>query len=88
MHNVMIGEREGKRQKLLSDVLIERDLNSGIMGMALGVSTPACIAAQMLVDGTISKKGVLSPVCDIPPQPFFDALRKRGIHIDFRVEPG
>jgi len=88
MHNVMIGEREGKRQKLLSDVLIERDLNSGIMGMALGVSTPACIAAQMLADGTISKKGVLSPVCDIPPQPFFDALRKRGIQIDFRVEPG
>lgn len=88
MHNVMIGEREGKRQKLLSDVLIERDLNSGIMGMALGVSTPACIAAQMLADGTIMKKGVLSPVCDIPPQPFFDALRKRGIQIDFRVEPG
>ncbi|MEW6260297.1 MAG: saccharopine dehydrogenase C-terminal domain-containing protein [Thermodesulfobacteriota bacterium] len=88
MHNVMIGEREGKRQKLISNVLIERDLNSGIMGMALGVSTPACIAAQMLADGTISKKGVLSPVCDIPPQPFFDALRKRGIQIDFRVEPG
>lgn len=87
MHNVMIGEKEGRVQRLTSDVCIERDLESGIMGMALGVSTPACIAAQMLADGSISKTGVLSPVRDIPPQPFFDALRSRGIQIDFRIEP-
>jgi saccharopine dehydrogenase-like NADP-dependent oxidoreductase len=82
MLNVLIGKKNGKMKKLTGIVRIERDLSTGLMGMALGVSYPACIAVEMIATGQIPDKGVLSPVTHIPPGPFFDQLRLRGIQMD------
>jgi saccharopine dehydrogenase-like NADP-dependent oxidoreductase len=79
MRNVFIGDKDGKKKKLILDLLIERDLKTGLLGMSLGVSYPACIIAEMIVNGTISKRGVLSPVKDIPTDLFIKGLRERGI---------
>jgi saccharopine dehydrogenase-like NADP-dependent oxidoreductase len=52
------------------------------MAMAQGVGYPASIAARMIANGTITEKGVLSPMTHIPCEAFIDALRERGIVIE------
>ena len=82
MQNIFIGTKDGKKKKLTINVLIERDLTTGLMGMSLGVSYPACIAAEMIATGEIDKKGILSPVRDMPVDLFLKRLQRRGIKIE------
>ncbi|MEW6264483.1 MAG: saccharopine dehydrogenase C-terminal domain-containing protein [Thermodesulfobacteriota bacterium] len=87
MQNVFIGTKNGKTKKVTFNILIERDLGTGLMAMSLGVSYPACIAAEMIAGGEITKRGLLSPVTDIPGDAFLDRLKHRGIKIEEIVEP-
>jgi saccharopine dehydrogenase-like NADP-dependent oxidoreductase len=82
MQNVFIGTKDGKKKKLTINVLIERDLTTGLMGMSLGVGYPACIAAEMIAKGEIDKKGILSPIRDMPADLFLNRLKSRGINIE------
>jgi saccharopine dehydrogenase-like NADP-dependent oxidoreductase len=82
MLNVFEGRKADKQVRLVSRLLIERDLETGLMAMAQGVGYPASIAARMIADGTITQKGVLSPMKHIPCDRFIDALRRRGIVIE------
>ncbi|MGB5422670.1 MAG: saccharopine dehydrogenase C-terminal domain-containing protein [Desulfobacterales bacterium] len=86
MVNNVEGVRNGKRQILTCSLLIERDLVTGLMAMSMGVAYPACIAAEMIVKGEITKKGVLSPALDVPCDLFMDQLNKRGIKITETIE--
>ena len=86
MVNNVEGVRNGKRQILTCSLLIERDLVTGLMAMSMGVAYPACIAAEMIVKGEITKKGVLSPALDVPCDLFMDQLNKRGIKINETIE--
>ncbi|MFC1876412.1 saccharopine dehydrogenase family protein [Thermodesulfobacteriota bacterium] len=86
MYNKVEGVREGRQLTMAFSLLIERDLMTGLMAMSMGVAYPACIAAEMLVKGEITKKGVLSPATDLPCDSFMDQLSKRGIKIDETIE--
>jgi saccharopine dehydrogenase-like NADP-dependent oxidoreductase len=86
MQNVFSGIQNGKKKTIVINVLIERNLDTGLMGMAAGVSFPACIAAEMIATGVIAEKGVLSPVRHIPVAPFMTALQNRGIVIQEIIE--
>jgi lysine 6-dehydrogenase len=86
MQNVFSGIKDGKKKTLVINVLIERNLNTGLMAMAAGVSYPACIAAEMIATGVISEKGVLSPVRHIPTGLFMSQLQSRGIVIEEMIE--
>jgi lysine 6-dehydrogenase len=44
------------------------------------------IGAQMVLRGDISRRGLLSPLSDVPFQPFLKELEKRGISVDRREE--
>ena len=79
MLNIFEGMRGDRQARLTSRLLIERDLETGLMAMAQGVGYPASIAAQMIAKGEITEKGVLSPMKHIPYPVFMDALRARGI---------
>jgi lysine 6-dehydrogenase len=79
MYNVFEGLRNGRKMRLTSWLLIERDLDTGLMAMSKGVGYPASIVAQMIAQGTIDRKGVLTPVEDIPYEPFMRELSGRGI---------
>ncbi|MER9138651.1 saccharopine dehydrogenase family protein [Mesorhizobium sp. M0047] len=81
MRNVFSGLEGGRAKTVTSDLIIERDLVSGLFGMSLGVGYPASIVAQMLARGEISKPGLLNPLLDVPDEPFFDALAGRGIKV-------
>ena len=84
--NIFEGISKGKKMRLTSRLLIERDLDTGLMAMSKGVGFPASIAAQMIAAGEIAEKGVLSPVIHMPHETFFDRLAERGIVVDEEVE--
>ncbi|ODA96305.1 saccharopine dehydrogenase [Mesorhizobium sp. SEMIA 3007] len=81
MRNVFSGLEGGRAKTVTSDLIIERDLTSGLFGMSLGVGYPASIVAQMLAQREITTPGLLNPLLDVPDEPFFDELAKRGIII-------
>ena len=86
MVNKVEGLRRGKQQILTCSLLIERELSTGLMAMSMGVAYPACIAAEMIARGDITRKGVLSPATDVPCDLFMDQLNKRGIKINETIE--
>ena len=81
MLNEFEGLKDGRRISMTCSLLIEKDLNTGLMAMSMGVAYPACIVADMIVKGIIENKGVLSPAKDIPPDLFMAELKKRGIKV-------
>ncbi|WP_095091172.1 saccharopine dehydrogenase family protein [Mesorhizobium sophorae] len=81
MRNVFSGLEGGRRKTVTSDLIIERDLASGLFGMSLGVGYPASIVAQMLARREITKPGLLNPLLDVPDGRFFDELARRGITV-------
>jgi saccharopine dehydrogenase-like NADP-dependent oxidoreductase len=86
MINIFEGKKDNKRMRFTSSMLIERDLETGIMAMSKGVAYTACIVAKMIVNGEIKEKGVLSPITHIPVIPFMERLKKRGIIITGKME--
>jgi len=86
MVNVFEGEKDGRRLRLTTRLLIARDLESGLLGMSLGVGWTASLVAQMIVRGEIAACGLLSPVQDIPHGRFMEELAKRGIHVQEEIE--
>ena len=82
MQNVFEGVKDGKGKRLIMNLLIERDLESGLFAMNMGVGYPASIVAQMLAKKEITNKGLLSPTVDIPAEKFLAELSNRGIKID------
>lgn len=87
MINIFEGVQKGIKMRMTSRVLIERDLDTGLMAMSMGVGYPASIVVKMLVRGDISEKGVLSPLYHIPGKPFREELGKRGVIIQDEMEP-
>ncbi|MFW9892870.1 MAG: saccharopine dehydrogenase family protein [Candidatus Thorarchaeota archaeon] len=61
------------------------DEETGLTAMMRTTSFPAAITAMMMADGRISDRGVLTPERCIPPAPFIEELRARGIEIKHRV---
>ncbi|ESY71953.1 saccharopine dehydrogenase family protein [Mesorhizobium sp. M0051] len=88
MRNVFSGLEGGRAKTVTSDLIIERDLVSGLFGMSLGVGYPASIVAQMLARDDITKPGLLNPLLDVPDEPFFDSLARRGINVTETVAWG
>ena len=86
MVNTVEGLRENQHQKMTYALLIKRDPGTGLMAMSMGVAYPACIAAEMIVNGEITEKGVLSPAVDVPCKLFLDRLKDKGIKISEAVE--
>ena len=82
MINIFEGIKNKKKIRFTSTMLIERDLDTGIMAMSKGVGYTAAIVARMIVKGDIKEKGVLSPLNHIPVKKFMNELKKRGIQIN------
>lgn len=86
MRNVFSGSEGGRRKTVTSELVIERDLQSGLFGMSLGVGYPASIVAQMLARREITTPGVLNPLLHVPDTSFFDELARRGIKVAETVD--
>lgn len=55
MRNVFEGVKNGRKKKITCDLLIERDLKTGLLAISLGVGYAASIVAQMIGRGEIQK---------------------------------
>jgi saccharopine dehydrogenase-like NADP-dependent oxidoreductase len=86
MVNRFEGIKDGRKKKVVTTLVLERDLQTGLLAMNLGVAYPACIVASMLADGQIPGKGILNPATDVPYAPFMQALAARGIEVDESIE--
>jgi saccharopine dehydrogenase-like NADP-dependent oxidoreductase len=86
MVNVFEGIANGRRKRLTARLLIERDLETGLYAMSIGVGYTASIVAQMLASGQIARPGVLNPVVDVPYSAFMAELSKRGIDVTESVD--
>ncbi|MEA1882511.1 MAG: saccharopine dehydrogenase C-terminal domain-containing protein [Candidatus Marinimicrobia bacterium] len=75
------GIRNGKPERQLYHVIDYRDLETGFTAMNRTVGFPASIAAQMILKGEITERGLRSPIYDIPFEFFVAELEKRGIQI-------
>ena len=69
----------GKQVRQLYHVIDYRDLETGFTAMNRTVGFPASIAAQMIMKGEITEKGLLSPIHHMPFEPFKKELEIRGI---------
>ena len=86
MHNVFKGVKDGRKKSIVTNLIIERDLETGLFAMNQGVGYPVSIVAKMIGSGLITKKGILSPAIDIPYESFMEQLGLRGITIDEKEE--
>jgi saccharopine dehydrogenase-like NADP-dependent oxidoreductase len=86
MVNVFEGVLDDRPTRLTSRLLMERDLETGLLAMSRAVGFTASIAAQMIGAGEISATGVLSPTLDIPGGRFLEELAGRGINVVEQIE--
>jgi lysine 6-dehydrogenase len=75
------GERDGRRQRIVHEVIDRMDLDTGLSAMSRLVGFTAGTAVEMLGTGVITKRGLLSPTVDVPCAPFLDALTRKGITV-------
>ncbi|MGE0359852.1 MAG: saccharopine dehydrogenase family protein [Vicinamibacterales bacterium] len=80
------GRRGGVPVRLVREVIDRRDLESGLTAMSRTVGFTASVGAQFLASGAVTKRGLLSPVTDLPYDAFVAALASRGIVITSREE--
>ncbi len=80
------GVKEGRRRRLVYQVIDLRDLETGLFAMNRTVGYTASIGAQMILRGDIQKRGLLSPLSDIPVGRFLAELRERGIQVEREEE--
>jgi saccharopine dehydrogenase-like NADP-dependent oxidoreductase len=75
------GVRADSKTKVVHQVIDRKDLETGITAMGRTVGFTASIGAQMIASGRIAKRGVLSPLGDVPYEAFTRELRKREIEV-------
>jgi saccharopine dehydrogenase-like NADP-dependent oxidoreductase len=75
------GQLNGEQKHLVYQMVDKRDLETGLMSMNRTVGFTASIGALMIGTGQITKRGLLSPINDIPFEPFAQELAARDIQI-------
>ncbi len=76
------GKAGGDDQVLRYQIIDRSDEARGLSAMMRTTAFPASIVAQMMVRGETFAKGALPQERCIPPDPFVQALRKRGIRME------
>ncbi|NHK31163.1 MAG: hypothetical protein FK730_07410 [Asgard group archaeon] len=82
----VIGKLNDERTRVRYQVIDRRDLETGFTAMSRLVGYTASIGAQIIGMKKISKKGILSPVKDIPYNLLCDELLKRNVHVSSNSE--
>jgi len=75
---VVAGRRGGRRATTAMEMWADYSTRPQLSAVARDTGFPAAIAAVMLGRGEICGIGVQAPENVVPPQPFFNELKKRG----------
>lgn len=80
------GYKKGKPVRVVYQIIDKRDPVTGFTAMQRTVGYTASIGAQMILDGRITKRGIVNPV-EVPFESYMKELQKRGIAFTFYMEP-
>ena len=80
------GIKEGRKVKVIYDLVDYRDLSTGLFAMNRTVGFTSSIGALMILAGGITGAGVLSPVRHVPPHAFLKEVKARGMRVDYLVK--
>jgi saccharopine dehydrogenase-like NADP-dependent oxidoreductase len=75
------GTKDGKEKGVVYQVIDWRDLETGFTAMSRTVGYTASIGALMIGTGKISRRGLLSPVNDVPYDALAHELGRRGVQV-------
>ncbi|MBP6874697.1 MAG: saccharopine dehydrogenase NADP-binding domain-containing protein [Candidatus Eisenbacteria bacterium] len=81
LHIEARGMHDGKPAREGYRLIDRKDLETGLSAMSRAVGFTASIGAHMIVEGSIERRGLLSPVNDVPCEPFLAHLERRGIQV-------
>ncbi len=81
------GTRDGREERVVTEVVDRRDLETGLTAMGRLVGFSASIGAQMIGRGEIREPGLRSPLTDVPADAFLEALEAEGVHVLRSVVP-
>jgi saccharopine dehydrogenase-like NADP-dependent oxidoreductase len=79
------GVKDGRKRRVVLQVIDYRDLDSGFTAMNRTVGFTAAIGAQLIADGRLARRGLLSPLRDVPYELFRDELARRGIRVSEEI---
>lgn len=82
----IIGKINDEKKKLSYQIIDYYDEEKNITSMMRMTAFPASIIAQMVANGSVKKKGVITQEFNVPSQLMFEELRKRNIIIDEKFE--
>jgi saccharopine dehydrogenase-like NADP-dependent oxidoreductase len=75
----VMGAKDGKKKRILMECLASTIDGWEAAGCNIDTGFPASIIAQMVKKGVIHQYGSFAPEGIVPPKPFFDEIRKRGM---------
>lgn len=75
------GERGGQRQTLSFNLIDFYQENDNITAMMRTTAFPTSIIAQLVVEGTVQQRGVMTPEQCIPLDPLVSELQTRGVNV-------
>ncbi|HUU05722.1 MAG TPA: saccharopine dehydrogenase C-terminal domain-containing protein [Patescibacteria group bacterium] len=84
---IVTGKKDGRKMRVVLQIVDHRDLATGFTAMSRTVGYTASIGALLIGSGSLSKRGLLSPLRDIPYDLFKNELAKRGIRISEETSP-
>jgi lysine 6-dehydrogenase len=74
------GKKEGRKSRLIYQLLDRRDLETGFTSMQRTVGFTMSLGARLILEGRLKKTGLLSPV-DVPYDLLAQGLAKHGMRI-------
>lgn len=74
------GIKDGKKTRVICQVIDKRDLSTGFTAMSRTVGFPVSIGTQMIITGALKGRGLIGPL-DVPFEPYRKELAKRGVEI-------
>jgi saccharopine dehydrogenase-like NADP-dependent oxidoreductase len=81
------GEKDNAPGRAVLQVVDFRDLKTGFTAMSRTVGYTTSIGALMIADGRIGKRGLLSPLRDVPYEMLRMELERRGIGVSEEFYP-
>ncbi len=82
------GRRDKQRTRVRLQLVDRRDLDTGHSAMSRTVGYTASIGAQLIGNGRITRRGVLSPAVDVPFATLADELGRRGMRVTMEFMDG
>jgi lysine 6-dehydrogenase len=79
------GIKNGKRKRELYQIIDKKDLNTGFTSMTRCVGFVVSLGSQMILNGNIDHKGILSPV-NLPYNKVINELANRNINVTHTTE--